>query len=318
MKKFLFIFLLIFFIFPSFVLAEQININSATLSQLDEIAHVGTKTAQKIIDNRPYSSLQDLSKIKGIGNGKYLQDIINQGFACINCTTEIAQTQNTDNLNKSLVETTSPTATPIAPEIIYPNGVYINEILPNPSGSDETDEWIELYNSNNFDVDLFNWKIKDSVGTISTFTIPQNTKITTLGFLVFKRPETKIMLNNDEDGLSLSSPDNKIVDTISFTKAPLNQSYNRISSGWAWSTTLTPGAKNIGTIPEIKNKTLSKTKNSAKNDIIAEGLADISQSDSASNPWFLFFIVLATTIILSIIILFIKLRLGKGKNNAPH
>ena len=160
------------------------------------------------------------------------------------------------------------------------------------------------------------WQLQDTQGTITTFTIPQNTKILTNGFLVFKRPDTKIMLNNDEDGLNLLTPDAKIVDSVSFTKAPLGQSYNKTDSGWQWSLTLTPGDKNIITSAA---KTLSKTKNSVNNNNVEPGLADISQSSNINqdenkitNPWFLFFTALAATIILASIVLFIKLKLKKN------
>jgi hypothetical protein len=192
--------------------------------------------------------------------------------------------------------------------------------MPNPKGADETDEWIELYNSDNFDVDLSGWQLQDAEGTPTTFTILKNTKILANGFLVFKRPETKIMLNNDKDGLSLLTPDKNIIDAVNFTSAPLGQSYNKTSSGWLWSTTSSAGAKNIITAIAAKTsvKTLSKEKNSVNNDVKDLGLADISlpaqagqglnQDGGAINPWFLFFTVLIITIILSVIVLIIKLR----------
>ena len=39
------------------------------------------------------------------------------------------------------------------------------------------------------------------------------------------------MLNNDGDGLNLLTPDGKIEDSMTFTSAPLNQSYNKTNSG---------------------------------------------------------------------------------------
>ena len=108
-----------------------------------------------------------------------------------------------------------------------------------------TQEWIELYNSNNSEIDLSDWQLQDTIGTITTYTIPQNTKISAGGFLVLKRPDTKIMLNNDQDGLNLLTPDKKTEDSMAFVSALLDQSYNKTGSGWQWSTTLTPGAANI-------------------------------------------------------------------------
>jgi len=327
MKKVLFLFLLILVACPVFVLAEQIDINSATLSQLDELTGIGPTYAQRIIDNRPYSSVDGLLRVKGIGSGT-LQKIKNQGFACVNCiTTQTNQTmqQSTQPIAQAPSPSPSPTSTP-APVITYSNRVAINEVMPNPSGADETDEWFEIFNSDNSNIDLSDWKIKDTAGTISTFSIPKNTEILANNFSVFKRPETKIMLNNDEDGLTLYYPDGKIADLISFTKAPLNESYNKTSNGWKWSTTPTPGSKNIITATATKsgNKTLSKTKNSGNNDLTAQGLADISQGADSNqesspskkigeikNPWFLFFIVLATTIIIAAIILLIKFKILK-------
>ena len=40
--------------------SSKINFNTATLTELDSLSGVGPVTAQKIIDNRPYNSLQDL------------------------------------------------------------------------------------------------------------------------------------------------------------------------------------------------------------------------------------------------------------------
>lgn len=41
-------------------ISNLININSATLSELDSLSGIGPVTAQKIVDGRPYSSLNDL------------------------------------------------------------------------------------------------------------------------------------------------------------------------------------------------------------------------------------------------------------------
>lgn len=201
---------------------------------------------------------------------------------------------------------------------IYSSGIFINEILPNPEGSDETNEWIELYNSNDFGVNLSGWFLKDAQGTIKTYAIPKNTKILANGFLVLKRPDTKITLNNNEDGLNLLTPDKKTIDSVSYTKAPLNQSYNKTNSGWQWSAILTPG--NVNAIEENQKEdaeNLLNMKNSVKNDVEA-GLAGISQSQKNTNPWFLFFIALAITITSALLVLFIKFKFTRSNNPAKR
>jgi len=45
-----------------------INLNTATAAQLDKLPGIGPVTAQKIIDNRPYSDVNDLVSKKVVGN----------------------------------------------------------------------------------------------------------------------------------------------------------------------------------------------------------------------------------------------------------
>jgi len=125
----------------------------------------------------------------------------------------------------------------------YPGGIVFNEILPSPEGADAENEWIELYNQNDFVVDLSGWTIKDTVGSTKTYIL--NTKIPANGYLVLLRPETKITLNNAGDGLNLFNPNGEIIDSVDFGKASQNQSYSKSSSGWSWTTILTPNSKNI-------------------------------------------------------------------------
>ena len=323
MKKFLLFSFLIFYILISPVFAtNKIDVNTASLQQLDEITGIGPVLAQRIIDARPFSSLDDLLKVSGIGETT-LQKIKGQGLACVGCgsTQEISNSQlpiTNENLSGEIASSDTPPRND-TPVIVYPGGVYINEILPNPEGADETDEWVELYNSNNFDVDLQGWKIQDTAGTVKTYTI-ENLKISAYGFLVFKRPDTKIMLNNDEDGLNLLMPDNRVAFSVNYSKAPLGQSYSRASDTWTWSSILTPGAKNI--IPEPINNDLQnaeKSDNSNKveaKDLTASLIDSVNQRKIGnSSPWFLFFTILATTIILAAAVLFIKLKFNKNSSD---
>ncbi len=50
---------------------QCVNINSATLSELDSLNGIGASTAQKIIDSRPYGNLEDLLQVSGIGESTY-------------------------------------------------------------------------------------------------------------------------------------------------------------------------------------------------------------------------------------------------------
>lgn len=59
---------------------EEININSASLEDLIKIIHIGEARAIELISLRPFSSLDDLARIKGIGSSR-VNDIRKQGLA---------------------------------------------------------------------------------------------------------------------------------------------------------------------------------------------------------------------------------------------
>ena len=298
MKKYFCILILFFAAMPLFILAaDKIDINTATLEELEQIVDVGKERAQDIIDARPFSSVDDLGKIKGIGHEIRLQKIKDQGLACVDCTTTIATLNNSE---AQVISTSEPEAAPSP--AIYPDGILINEILPSPEGADEENEWIELYNSNNSEVDISGWKLKDTVGTPKIFTIPDGTKIAAQETIAFWRPETKITLNNDGDGVVLLKPDGEAADSVSFEKAKTGQAYP---------------AKTINTALPKREK--------SGNDIVEAGSISDSEEYDASreeslagltagktNPWLLFFTAIAITIASALILIFIKFKLQKN------
>jgi len=297
---------------------EKIDINTASLAQLDELTGIGPKYAQAIIDARPFSSVDDLLRVSGIGEIT-LQKIKTQGLACVDCQTtqEISNSQlpisnESQNLNDlNATETETPKA--------YPTGILLNEILPSPEGADETNEWIEIFNQNDFSVDLSGWQISDMVGSTKTYTLPVGTKIIPQGYLVIDRPTSKIVLNNDADGIKLIQPDGKAADEVSYKKAPLNESYNRTEkTDWLWSSSLTPGLKNI---METESTPAPTQENSEADKKETNALADISQTLESNQGMplpkssVIIFLTAAVLAIFSgIIIFFLKRKIKKSYN----
>ncbi len=195
---------------------------------------------------------------------------------------------------------------------IYPSGIIFNEILPSPEGEDAEEEWFELLNRNTFEVDLSGWKISDVSGKITAYTLPERTKIIGGSFLVFYRPTTKIILNNDGDGLRLSNPNGDIIDEIIYEKASPGQSYSLFEGKWRWSIILTPGDKNLekNTLGE-KNEEGVATQKISKNDLAAIEEQIPASSKLPSFPAFLISFILA--FLSGAIILFVK-KLQQSKN----
>ena len=194
-----------------------------------------------------------------------------------------------------------------------PLDVVINEILPAPVGSDIEEEWIEIFNPNDFEVNLSGWKIQDTIGKTKIYTFPKETKISAKGFLVLKRPVSKITLNNEGDGLKLTDSDGKTIDEISYQKAEKGKSYNKTplesskedltgqtDSGWIWSNNLTPGSENI--VPVQKEKPLELAEE--------KGLAAIGEQIPRETSFSPLLVALGIAIFSGIIILILKRKIS--------
>ena len=121
----------------------------------------------------------------------------------------------------------------------------VNEVLPDPEGSDDA-EWIELWNGGKEEIDLTGWKLDDDEGGSRPYKIPEGTVIGPGEFLVFKKEKTKLALNNTFDAVRLFDPAGDVIFEIAYDEVPEGASYARDDNGnWHWTTTLTPGAKNI-------------------------------------------------------------------------
>ena len=195
----------------------------------------------------------------------------------------------------------------------YPPSIVINEILPSPEGPDTEEEWIEIFNQNNFEVDLSEWQLTDTVGKTTTYSFPMGRKILPQGFLVISRPITKITLNNDGDGLNLIQPNGKIIDSVIYEKAPRGQSFNKTNSGWVWSSTLTPGSTNIiPTPPQLSEQEPKEEKSETEPSKVEEHgtkreLAAVGeQIPKSSQSLFIFLIALAIALFSGVIIFILK------------
>lgn len=127
----------------------------------------------------------------------------------------------------------------------FSSHVVINELLPNPKGSDEENEYIEIKNLDKKSIHLEGWILDDSAKG-SGFHFSTSTIIGPGKILVFYRNVTKIALNNDTDMIKLLDPKGKVISTTTYEKPVVEgESWNRIEDGsFRWSAALTAGHEN--------------------------------------------------------------------------
>lgn len=77
--------------------SDEININKASKSELEKIKWIGPSTANETVKSRPFKSLEDLKKVKYLGDKK-LKGIKNQSLACVESNNK---KQNEENEEKA-------------------------------------------------------------------------------------------------------------------------------------------------------------------------------------------------------------------------
>lgn len=168
----------------------------------------------------------------------------NQSLKRKNNDFEISNSPSPQNSDEIIEEELKKCITKPPLSVVYSDKIRINELLPNSSGDENTDEFIELYNFSSELIALENWQLKDKSG--KTYTFP---KINVAGgdYLAVYSKDSKIALNNSGlEDVSLLNPDDEVVFYISYTDADrMDFSYSfETDDTWQWTFPPTPREKN--------------------------------------------------------------------------
>ncbi|MFA5821124.1 MAG: lamin tail domain-containing protein, partial [Candidatus Gracilibacteria bacterium] len=119
---------------------------------------------------------------------------------------------------------------------IASSSLQINEIMANPTGKDQDNEWIELVNQGTSTIDLSGFQLQNSKKQNLNGQIPAKS--------IYLIEKPKISVRNSNEEIHLLNPAGEIIDTASYKSAPEGLSFGRvtITNGqkskidWAWST----------------------------------------------------------------------------------
>jgi hypothetical protein len=124
----------------------------------------------------------------------------------------------------------------------------ITELLPNPdgTGTDKTDEFIELYNPNDKPFDLSGFSLQTGSTRKHTYVFPKGSGLEPKGFQAFYSKTTGLSLSNTSGQARLLVPSGATVSyTAEYEKAKDGIAWALADGKWYWTTESTPGKPNV-------------------------------------------------------------------------
>ena len=168
---------------------------------------------------------------------------------------------------------------PVVEETKMTAGLLLNEIFPNPIGDEKMQEFIELFNPENFEVNLSGWTLSDASKDYSL----SGLSVGSGKYLLVRRVESSIALNNGNETVTLTDPFGRVIDSFSYDKSAENLSFNRLSESEWYLGAISPGMINSKPEPENVVSHEGVDDESAGNSI-DENLSAIRLNEFLPNP----------------------------------
>lgn len=124
----------------------------------------------------------------------------------------------------------------------------ITELLPNPTGTgtDGTDEFIELYNPNGAPFNLSGFTLQTGLTTKHNYTFPDGTSLPPKNFVAFYSADTGLTLSNTSGQADLEDPFGTVIsESDAYGSAKGGQSWALAKGTWYWTGKPTPSATNV-------------------------------------------------------------------------
>lgn len=115
----------------------------------------------------------------------------------------------------------------------------ITEVYPAPITGEN--EWLEIFNPDQTDIELSGWSIYDQLSSPSLIHQFESTTLPANQYLKIDLSSAK--LNNSGDGVTILDSAGQVVDQTSYTGASSGLSWSKVDESWDW-TEPTPGAPN--------------------------------------------------------------------------
>lgn len=174
-------------------------------------------------------------------------------------------TPGQENLIESVDTVRTPTETPAADSTVNASAnetvpveaalgltIQITELLPNPAApaTDETDEYVELYNPNDMPVNVAGYTLQTGTSFNYKYVLPSQV-IEPGAYLIITSGTTSISLSNTAgQARILDAAGNVLWQTDPYLSAPEGVAWVYINGVWKWSATPTKGAANLFTDPK--------------------------------------------------------------------
>ena len=186
----------------------------------------------------------------------------------------IAMTKNSSSTAETTTQntSTSTSTTPSTTPSLWPE---FSEAMPNPEGSDSTEEWIELYNPHDSTLSLDGLYLDDEDGGSSPHALTGT--LAAESYLLISIQDSKLTLNNSTDHVRLLGINQEILWDINYAGGKEGESYAQFGATAEWTDSPTPGENNaIENSEAVEIETQTESENSTENPEYNNG--DLSES----------------------------------------